>query len=173
MLMLALGLAALAVPLANAGEGEDVDRELQRARQFDRFQVFYDGRRHAGLSLAHIDTRRDFGRRNWSFLYGECPPPSCTYPLEIQNWSICNRYPAVYPGDVETEPYRGARAGWVPTANSYEVYTGRTAIVIFANRHRDFREAASQLQDVRSEHRTKRFKPPVRGALTGDLPCQK
>lgn len=155
---------------------EDYDSDLTPAREFERFRLFYAGERFEGLEVTHVLTSRDWGWKSWAFIYGDCVPPpggSCAPPLEVQDWSICVRFPKLYPGHVRTFPFRGAKAAWVPTAGSFEVYTGKTAAVIFADDRHFAKRAGRALLDVRETTIPKRLAPPKRGSLRGHLACQR
>src|SRR6266540_4479423 len=101
----------------------DSGRSLEAARKFDGFRLYYAGKSFEDSSLSDVSSYRDFGHRWWSFIYEHCTPISCDETFEIQDWSICTRYPARYPGHLRAHRFRGAKAMWNPYAGAFEVYT--------------------------------------------------
>jgi hypothetical protein len=112
-----------------------------------------------GARISHNPTT-DFG-------YGH---PHGSWPVEIQIWSLCHRYPAAYPTRLPVFSFRGAKAAWNPYGGSLEIYTSRVAIVIFAFSDRLALAAGRKVQDV-VEDRRGRLPPPVKGGLDGSVPC--
>jgi hypothetical protein len=153
------------------------DVDLEAARRFDGFRLYWAGERFRRVPVTDISWFRAFGRRWWSFIYGDCEPPAgeggCAPPFEIQDWSACVRYLDVYPGNPEAFPFRGAKAAWIPTAGSFEVYTGRTTVVIFANSRRTAKRVGRGLRGIRATEVPERLPRPARGSLHGDLRCQR
>ena len=95
----------------------------------------------------------------------------CPLPLEIQNWSICTRFPALYPGPTpKTESVRGAET--LRAGGGLDVYTGRTAVVIFGQGD-DKARVVEDLRTVANGAEPKSLPPPVAGALEGKLACQR
>jgi hypothetical protein len=159
---------------ADRGFGTDYGPDAEPARRFDRFKLYYVGESYGDWPITHVSKLRAFDRPWWSFVYGECTPPpdgGCLPPLEIQDWSACVRFLARYPGHLESFPFRGAKAAWVPSAGSFEVYTGRTTVVIFADDHR--RQVGRALLNVRADMLPNHLKPPAPGAIRGHLRCQR
>lgn len=161
---------ALSVTLSACGGGNGVDPTDAQAAA--KFRLYYLGDSFHGLPLT--DVTRGPGRRTWSFIYGSCDPGSgspdeggCAVPLEVQNWSICDRYRALYPGHTPKPfSFRGAKAGHI---NGFTIYTGRTTLVIFGRLNQ---QAARSLRAVGSSEVSQRLPAPVAGALNGSLPCQ-
>lgn len=155
---------------------------LSEVKKFDAYRVYYAGEEIAGLPLEGIDEEEWGGAKRstpWTFIYGDCDPPSglfaeggCQPPLQIQNWSICRRWPANYAGGFGTFDFRGTKASW-RRGRGFEVYAGRTTVVIFGTRGSVVKAAARQLRDVRQPDRPALFPPPAPGSLHGKLPCQR
>jgi hypothetical protein len=136
-----------------------------RFRGLRRF--YYLGKAFAGHRLSGFFSRPD--EHEWhGFLYGH---PHGAFPFEVQSWSVCARYPARYPSRPHVFPFRGAKAAWNPYGESFEIYTGRVAIVIFSDRPRHSKTAGRAVRDVTGA-RPRQLPPPVKGALDGRLPCQ-
>jgi hypothetical protein len=165
-----LALAVAGVLLSSCGSGAD-DLSLQDAEDFRAFPLYYVGDSFQGLPLTAVI--RGSGRspiRSWTFIYGSCEAKSdqgCAPPLEIQNESICTRYPAIFGKRApELAPFRGARVA----RGSAELYTGRTTLVIYGQ---EKLHALAALRPVGvSEATSGRFPPPTHRALEGRLPCQ-
>lgn len=176
--------------------------DLAPAEHFEDFELYYLGDSFQGLPLTSIDRSEDFGRTDWTFIYGSCTPkdggePSCAPPLEIQNWSVCVRFLARYPGHPPpTQTVQGASAAYIPTAGGVDAYTGRTTVVVFnlepapgtqevspgtikvlPKRQFDVppnaREAIEHLRPVGAGTVPSRLPGPDHGALEGRLPCQR
>jgi hypothetical protein len=155
------------------------DTSLSEVKNFNAYRVYYAGDKVAGLSLEAIEggeSQSDQRSRGWAFFYGQCTPGpasegSCAPPLQIQNYSTCRRWAAAYPGKPRLFDFRGAKAAWVPSAGSLEIYTGRTTIVIFADQRNVAISTGRALRNVHEE-RPSRLRPPVPGSLWGSLPCQ-
>jgi len=152
---------------------------LSEVEKFKDYRVYYAGSEVGGYPLETVtesEARRK-GRRDaiWDFGYGDCTPApdsGCSLPISIQNWSTCQRWAGIYPGKPRLFSFHGAKAAWVPTAGSLEVYTGRTTVVIFAWSRGLSESAARQLRTVHQEQSPSRLRPPVPGSLRGNLPCQ-
>lgn len=56
--------------------------------------------------------------------------------------------------------------------SGFEVFTGRTTVVILGTRGSYVRTAARELRDVRQAQRPALLPPPAPGSLRGDLPCR-
>jgi hypothetical protein len=168
-------LAAGAVGLAGCGENRSTD--LSAAENFSTYAVYYAGPEVDGFELSDIveeDFRRDTGGiSRWSFFYGDCTPTGseggCTLPLEIQNFSICRRWPGAYPRPVPLFDFKGAKLARRAGA-TIEIYTGRTTIAIFGAKRRA-RAAARQLRVVGQQEPAESLPPPAKGSLSGDFDC--
>jgi hypothetical protein len=151
---------------------------LGEARSFSAFRVYFTGKAIKDLPLEMVEKepRHNGGRSTaWTFFYGSCVPTGeglCSVPLQIQNYSTCRRWADAYPGKPHLFHYRGAEAAWVRTAGSFEIYTGRTTVVIFARSRGIARSAARLLRAMKSSHPSP-LPPPVPGSLWGELPCQR
>ncbi len=155
--------------------GQDGSPDLQSAKDFQGFSLYFVGSSFHGLALtAVLSTPGRGGRvRSWSFIYGDCDPGGgffddggCAPPLEVQNWSICERYPALYGKDrPRLRAFRGARLANSPT----EIYTGHTTVVVFGERRAGVLRA---LRRVGQRAAGQRLPPPAPGTLKGGLPCQ-
>jgi hypothetical protein len=177
--VLSLGVAAM-LTLAACGDSEDGSRISlpDAARSFEHYPLYYVGESYDSLPLSFAGLGPGSGegtRRAWSFGYGDCEPPEgeggCPLPLEVQNWSICTRFPSLYPGPTpKTESVHGAQT--LPAGGGLDVYTGRTTVVIFGQSARRA-EIVESLRRVADDVESSRLPPPVPGALEGKLACQR
>jgi hypothetical protein len=174
---IALALGAMATVFACGGSEQSTSTgELADARSFNDHTLYYLGSSFHGLPLTFAGLGPGSGtqrRRAWDFIYGDCTPPdgdeaSCAPPLDVQNWSICTRFPALYPGPTpETSLMHGAET--LPAGGGLDVYTGRTTVVIFGgNKPQVIRSLTRVSDDVRPDA----LPPPAPGSLEGKLPCQ-
>jgi hypothetical protein len=143
--------------------------DLGSARHFDashRWHLYYSGDSFHRWPLTDVYSDREFGHRVWSFFYGNDS-------LEIQNWNVCVRFLARYPDHPRAFNFHGAKAVRIHSAGTrFEVYTGRTTVVIFGPRPLA-RRAAARLRRVGRPHPPARLRSPVKGSLNGKLRCQR
>jgi hypothetical protein len=153
----AIACAALATLLLTGCGGGEAD--LSAARNFSRYPLYYLGNSFEGQPL----TAAPEPYRN-SFIYGDCEAKSdqgCAPPLEIQNASICQRYPLRY--DVPARQYYGARgavAGYFPSAGGTDLYTGGTTVTIFSSLRVPVRKIIAALRPVSGPSNLGRDLPP-------------
>jgi hypothetical protein len=179
-----LGLLCGSILSGCAGTAFDSSQKpsLSEARKFDTYPLFYSGYEVSGLPLED-DEGGDWSSSrvgSWTFYYGDCDPhprgglfegSSCSPPLQIQNWSICGRVPGKAHRKAHLLDFQGTKA--VRRGNGeWEIFTGRTTVVIFAREENLAKAAARQLRNVRLGRRASRLPPPVPGSLSGKLPCQ-
>jgi hypothetical protein len=152
--------------------------ELGSAKEFDkshRWHLFYSGDRVHGWDFTDVLRSRSEGHPNWTFFYGDCADSttdSCSPRLQVQAWNVCVRYFARYPGKPKLIDFHGAKAARIPTADDFEVYTGRSTIAIFGPYHAA-RRAAAKLRRVVRRHSPESLSPPAKGSLQGKLHCQR
>ena len=172
-------LVALPLSLGACDRVSEPDTsELDAARSFDEYTLYYVGDSYDDLPLTFAGLGPGSGegvRRAWSFGYGDCEPPEgeggCPLPLEVQNWSICTRFPALYPGQTpKTRSVHGAET--LRAGGGLDVYTGRTTVVIFGQGD-DKAQVVEDLRPVAGGSEPNLLPPPGPGALEGKLPCQR
>jgi hypothetical protein len=181
MLTLVCGLVLVAgLALASGAGAVPASQGLREAKRFHAYRLYYPGPAVSGVRLSEVendDWYHHGGRKiRWSFYYGHCAAgddSGCSVPVQVHDYSTCRRWADAYPGKPHLFDFRGAKAAWVPTAGSLEVYTGRTTVVIYANHRSLAKAAAHQLRNVRRAHRPSRLPRPVPGSLWGRLPCQR
>jgi hypothetical protein len=172
-----LALAATVALSACGGSGPTRGASasgLDEARSFRDYTLYYLGDSFHGLPLTSAGRGPGSGthlRRAWSFVYGSCTPSGdegCAPPLEVQNWSICTRFPALYPGPTpKTSPLHGAET--LPAGGGLDVYTGHTTVVIFGG---DKPAVVRSLTKVSDGEIPDALPPPAPGSLASRLPCQ-
>jgi hypothetical protein len=139
-------VGAVAIATAAGGCFHENEPELSTARNFDEYELYYLGDSFQGQQLSSA-TR---GKYSFNFTYGDCEPRSdtgCALPLEVQNYSICDRYPLTYgsgtgrrygltagPGyhQLRGALARGSLAPGTRAGSDADIYTGQTTITIFA-----------------------------------------
>jgi hypothetical protein len=160
------------------------------AKSFHKFPVYWAGEEVAGFPLEDISA----GSNGFTFFYGSCElagtdHPSCAPPIEIQLFSICERWAT--PDKVKSLiPFRGAQASWYPglpvkglglvERGPLEIFTGRETVVIYIeeadlmHRSETQKVAFTVGRALRTVHQTEpgRLSPPAKGSLGGKLPCQ-
>jgi hypothetical protein len=167
--------------LYGCGTDGDGAPSLGEVKKFDVYRVYYAGAEVAGLPLEDIegeDWQEDGRSIGWNFYYGDCDPPSglfaeggCQPPLQIQNYSSCRRWASLFSSKSDMFDFRGAKAAR-ERGRGFEVFTGRTTVVIYGTRGRFVKSAARQLRDVRQTDRPSLLPPPAPGTLWGKRPCQ-
>jgi hypothetical protein len=174
---IALAVGATA-PISACGGAEqhEIKSGLADARSFTDYPLYYLGGSFQDLPMTFAGLGPGSGtreRRAWDFVYGDCTPSggdeaSCRPPLDVQNWSICRRFPALYSGSTpETSPMRGAQT--LPAGGGLDVYTGHTTVVIFG-RHKS--AVLRSLKPLNGDAAPGALPPPAPGSLEGKLPCQ-
>jgi hypothetical protein len=122
---------------------------------------------HFGRYPLTLFGARISGNPTTDFGYGR---PHGSWPVDIQIWSVCQRWPGAYPSRLPVFPFRGAKAAWNPYGESLEIYTRQVAIVIFAYTDELALAAGREVRDVVGD-RGGRLPPPAKGALDGSLSC--
>jgi len=176
---------------------EEIGDALERLRGYRRYRLYHLGRRYSTLPLTAVLSRLQPpayqqsykppqqppppSSPTFDFIYGSCEPPpgsdegGCAAPLDIQNYEICAHNPHSYgtPPRAVTQRVRGAPVLQNQGAGAFEIYTGSTTIVIYANDWRATTRAARQLRSLDgSIGPNSPLPPPVPGALEGRLRCR-
>ena len=168
---------------------------LGRLAGYDRYRLYYPGRRVGSLSLRAVfsslqppaykaRTKRIPAPTSprFGFTYGTCKPPpgttegGCSPPLQVQNFEICAVNPNSYglrPAQL-TRRIRGVPVLTKDRPSSVELFTGHTTISISA---RSWELAARAIANLRSfDGRigpNGKLPPPTAGALDGRLRCSR
>jgi hypothetical protein len=169
--------------------------DLDQARAFNGFPVYYAGEKVGGLPLTSVSRepvtappetsdgkkiRRAKGVSSFKFTYGSCTisggmEGSCSLPLSLQIYPACARNLGLYENRFSPTPrkarVRGAPAAYFEGGYRLEIQTGPTTIVIFGNRTR-MKAAVAALEGLNvSVAPGDALPPPAPGALDGSLPC--
>lgn len=181
--MMRVVLLGLACAFLSCGYAAASAPDLSEVEAFDAYRVYYAGPEVNGIPLEGAGKSREdeiprLGERSaiWDLSYGTCTPPpdgGCSLPIDVQNWSTCHRWAAMYSYKLHFFKFRGARAAWVPTAGGLEIYTGRTTVVIFGYTRRLIMAAARQLRAVGQTEPPSLLPPPAPGTMQGKLHCQR
>jgi Tol biopolymer transport system component len=152
-----------AVPLAG-------NLSVDQARRFRSFGLYWVGRRFDRFVLSSISRSLESGPG------GRGPVVDLQYGgFEIQLWPACARVPAhVAGGPDERIRLRGLDAFLFDAGNRLEIVTGKTTIVIFAERRLIVRAARAlrPLNPAVVAHSGSDLPPPAPGALARKLPCR-
>jgi dipeptidyl aminopeptidase/acylaminoacyl peptidase len=143
---------------------------LADARRFDRFGLYWVGRRFEQFILSSIS------REVTSAPGGRGPVVSLFYGgFQIQLWPACARVPAHVHGGAEGRiSVRGVEGFVFEGGNRLEVVTGKTTIVIFGERHQVVRVARAlrALNPPVARGGAGALPRPAAGALAGELRCR-
>ena len=172
---------------------DELREQLTRLRSYGRYTLYYLGERHAGHELTALTSRLQpviYGQSTtrmpkptsptFDFIYGDCRPPpgsegGCPPPIAVQNYEICARNPNGYgvPARTLTARIRGVPYYMNEGAGAFELYTGTTTVVIFANDWSTAKRAAEELRSIDGRIGPRSPLPaPISGALEGRLRCQ-
>jgi hypothetical protein len=106
-----LATALVAVLLAGCAGDAEAPVDLEVARKFDTFPLYWVGEEFEGLKLTHVAT----GGVGASFTYGTCEitgDHGCAAPLQIQVFPLCFHSSLVSPDGIWTRrKIRGAPVG--------------------------------------------------------------
>lgn len=154
---------------------------LKEARRFDAYPVYYAGMEVGGFPLVYAtgeDGQIDPRPSAWFFVYGHCVDPpdegGCAPPVQIHNYSACERWAGVSTYGHRLYDFRGAKARWggVDIGGSMEIFTSRTTVTIGGDPN-VVKAAVRALRLVDHGQPTASLLPPVPGSLAGKLPCQR
>jgi hypothetical protein len=140
---------------------------VARLRDFAKFELYYLGRSFAGERLTSAECS---GKATECFFgYGSCDasPDSrvddtgCAIPLDLQNRSICARFPALFRPRPEVSRVAGAI---VSSFDGIDVHTRRTTITVYGAKHvGGIERVIGSLRSVRTGKRARDLPPPAPG----------
>jgi hypothetical protein len=172
---------AVTFVLAGCGRGGASKADLEEAKRFDSFPLYWVGGRFEKWPLRGIQGLE--GRSEFvSFIYGECTPkggeqPSCTPPLELQVFPLCAHLDAVTRAPIwQRRHIRGAPVG---TIDGAPVLLSRGAQVkAYRGEGSDAGLPLRALRALRSLNRVRpiigssgEIPAPATGILEGARPC--
>jgi hypothetical protein len=174
--------AALLFGAAVLAAGCGGDEDVQAAREFERFPLYWVGESFEGFDLVHVDGL-EHPAQFVTFVYGECTPtggdePSCVPPFQIQVFPLCWHLDAVAEAPVwRRRRIRGAPVG---TDDSAPVLFSRGAQVkVYRGADAKPGIAFRALSALRSVNRVapivaagEPIPAPAPGVLAGSRPCK-
>jgi hypothetical protein len=158
----AIALALVAGGLASCGGSKASKADIEAARKFDRFPLYWLGERFGKWDLAAIDGL-DYHSPIVTFIYGDCTPhggeqPSCTPPLQVQVSASCSE-----PNSI-VRRIRGAPVGTID--NAPVLHTRGAEVKIYRGEGSSPGDPIRALRALRSINRV----PPVI-ASSGPIPA--
>lgn len=179
---LAVAILLLFVPMSlplscEPNSSDQVEKaSVAKLRDFEKFDLYYLGRSFAGERLTSAECS---GKApECLFGYGTCDASpdglfddsGCALPLDLQNRSICARFPALFRPVPEITEVAGAT---VSSFDGIDIHTGETTITVYgAKKVGGVERVIANLRSVRTGRKVKDLPPPVPGAIAGELECQ-
>ncbi len=175
-------LGALAVALVTGVAGcRDSGGDIEAAREFDAFPLYWVGERVEKWDLTTIDGL-DYPSQIVTFIYGDCTPhdgeqPSCTPPFQIQVSPLCAHLSDVARAPVwRRRRIRGAPVGTIDSAPV--LFTRSAQVKVYRGEGSYPGLTIRVLRAVRSINRvppvitsTAPIPPPASGVLEGTMAC--
>jgi hypothetical protein len=168
-------LIALAAAVIGAGcsAGDDVGADLESARDFNAFPLYWVGEQFEGLDVSHVR----LGGPAAGFIYGTCQitgDHGCAPPLQIQIFPLCFHLDFVAANRIWTRrKIRGAPVGVNDAAPV--MFTQRTQVKVYGSDPgmalralyalRSLNDVPPQIGPVSS------IPPPAPGVLEGTASC--
>jgi len=175
-----LGLALLTI-LVGSGCGGAAERDIDAARRFDAFPLYWVGKRFESLELNRI-LGLDGTTKFVTFIYGDCKPhgsdePSCTPPLQIQVFPLCAHLDVVASAPIwKRRSIRGAPVGAIDSAPvlftsgaQVKVYRGEGTVAGLPTRALRALRSINQVQPVIAP--SGNIPAPAPGVLEGTRSC--
>lgn len=159
----AVAVAFIASGFAGCAESKVSGADLEAARAFDRFPLYWAGERFKEWDLAAIDGL-DYDSPIITFIYGHCTPhdggqPSCTPPLQVQVSASCSG-----PNTV-VRRIRGAPVGIID--NAPVLYARGAEVKVYRGEASSPGDQIRALRALRSINRV----PPIIGPKDPIPPC--
>lgn len=158
--------------------GDDVEADIEAAKDFTAFPLYWAGERFEGLDVSHVG----LGGPAAGIIYGSCTPsgglePTCALPLQIQIVPLCFHLDAVaLPPRGRMRRIRGAPVGTQDGAPV--LLTRRTQIKVYRGEGTDAGMPLRALRALRSLNDVPpqigpvgSIPPPAPGVLEGTAPC--
>jgi len=146
----ATAVSALALALGGCSGAEDVD--LEAARDFDAYPLYWAGERFEEWDVSRIELREEGSS---TVVYGTCTPPhgvdepSCTPPVEIQIQPLCRHLSAATRAPIwKRRRIRGAPVGTIDSAPV--LLTRRAQVKVYRGEGTDDAAPGRVLQALRS-----------------------
>jgi hypothetical protein len=173
----------LVVAVLGTGCSEDLKAELDQARAFDAFPLYWVGQRFEKWDLAAIDGL-DGPARFVTFIYGTCTPrdgdePSCVPPIQIQVSALCPNLAVVAARPIwRHRRIRNAPVGTNPDGAPV-LFSSRAHVKVYRGESTDPGVAVRVLRALRSLNRVKPvisssgpIPAPTNAVLAGTRRCR-
>ena len=159
--------------------GADRDPDLDAARRFERYPLYWVGDRFEQWDLVHVE----IGPGAFTtFVYGTCrieggTDGGCPPPLQIQVQPLCTQLASVAEAPIwRRRRVRGAPVGTIDSAPV--LFTNRVQVKVYRGQGSDPRLAMRALRALRSANAVEPvidaddpIPPPPRAVLAGAAPC--
>jgi hypothetical protein len=176
--VMTVAVSAFALALGGCSGAEDVD--LDAARDFDAYPLYWAGERFEEWDVSHIELRDDGFS---TIVYGTCTPPhgadepSCTPPVQIQIQPLCTHLSAVTRAPIwKRRRIRGAPVGTIDSAPV--LLTRRAQVKVYRGEEADEEAPGRVLLALRSLNRVApvispedQIPAPAKGVLAGIRRC--
>lgn len=170
-----------AVVAGGCDGGRGIDKDVQAARAFEGFPLYWVGERFERWDLVHVDGLE--GSAEFvTFVYGKCTPhdggePSCVPPLQLEVFPLCWHLDAVAHAPIwKRRRIRGAPVGVHDSAPV--LFTLGAQVKVYRGEGTDAGIALRALRALRSVNRVPpvvgvgaRIPGPPRGVLAGTRTC--
>jgi hypothetical protein len=128
------------------------DPDIEAARAFDRFPLYWVGEHFEGWDLEHVDVTTP--RHPATFIYGTCELPvpadgGCAPPLQLQIAPLCTHLEVVYRYPIGERQIRGAPVG-TSRDDAPVLLTNRVQVKVYSGQGATRGIAYRALQALRS-----------------------
>jgi hypothetical protein len=172
----ALTMLVLGVAGGGCSIGDDVEADLDAARDFSSFPLYWAGEQFEGLGISYVE----LGGPAAGFGYGTCEitgDHGCAPPLQIQIFPLCFHLDFVSANRIWTRrTIRGAPVG--VSDGAPVMFTPRTQIKVYRGQGSDPGMALRALRALRSLNEVRprigvvgQIPAPAPGVLEGSAPC--
>jgi hypothetical protein len=170
-------LVLLALVLAGCA---DDGIELEGAREFKAYPLYWLGERFEKWELSHVELRPSGFS---TFVYGDCTPrgddhPTCSPPLQLQIQPLCAHLEVVARAPIwQHRQVRGAPVGTIDSAPV--LFSSKAQIKVYRGEGSDAGLRMRALRALRSINDVEPvvgadepIPPPARGVLAGERHCR-
>ena len=177
-LMALLVMLTVGVAIAGCSLGDDLDADLEAARESDELPLYWVGEEFEGLDITHVEGA--LSGRSGTFVYGTCEIEAdhgCPPPLQIQIFPLCFHLDVATANDRwMRRTIRGAPVGMLDSAPL--MFTERAQVKVYRGQGSNPGMALRALHALRSLNLVEPridavgpIPPPAPGVLEGTTPC--